>query len=1094
MSRKADGYNVVENCAKLSADKTFENLYRLICSHASSPAALWLENGTRKYATFTALAEQTDVWSRELSKQFGKAGRVAISLDCCKEWFPLFWGLVRSGHDTLLLDASMNDEKICSLMDNCGCRMIVSGKRRHLSDKYKQIHIAELKELPEKLPEGVSYKPVWGHNIALCTSGTTSDSNTFVYNEDTICDIALFSEKVMKENRLLIDDTNFRTLAFLPFHHILGFAGIFIWSGFLGYTTVYLKDSAPRTIAETAKRCKVTQIVAVPLLANSITKSFYATLRNEFGLVRVLMGTMLNFSIFLQSLMPKTGYKIANHMFRKTQRKILGNNIKSIVLGGSHADPSALKLLNGIGYYTVCGFGMTETAITSFETSWNLQNRLKGSIGEPMANTEYRIKGPGVVGELQIRGAGMHDGRYVNGQFVGPDIDADGWFSSGDIIRINKGAKQYFIEGRIKDVIVNESGENVYPDELEDLFTSLQGAEQMTVLGLSKKASKYEDISLVANVGDKFEDNDFLESMIASIREINKSLPAYKRLSKVFVTSEKLPVANGFKVKRLELKKLFAQGKIKAKELLLNTGTVASEQVGGTVEGDTVVSYVLQAPTQKRKEMIDKVRETFADVLTIPIERITENSHFIDELGGDSLQILSVATKLEEEYTIIIPDEEYVSCATPALAADMLTRLIYGQPQTLKKEERLPVSDFEDTAEYKDFKARREALLATGDDPYFVSHESPLRDTCIINGRELIDFGNYNYAGMSGRKEVNEAAKKAIDKYGTSSSGSRLLAGEKPIHGELERAIAEWKHTEDAVVCVGGHSTNVTFVGNFCGKNDLILYDALAHNSVAQGCKLSDAVTKSFPHNNVEALEKMLSTQRKYFEKVLIVIEGVYSMDGDIADVPAFVALKKKYGCFLMVDEAHSACVLGKTGGGVDEYFGLAGDDIDIKMGTLSKGLGTCGGYLAGKKALVEYLRYNLPGFVFSVGISPALAAASLEAIRLLKEDPSIMENMQRNIKCFAEEAAKRNLNICLGGKSAILPVLVGSDEDAARLSNEMNKRGVAVPPAMYPAVPKGKARLRFDVTSEHKPKQIIYALDALVQAAKDLGITLPSA
>ena len=217
-------------------------------------------------------------------------------------------------------------------------------------------------------------------------------------------------------------------------------------------------------------------------------------------------------------------------------------------------------------------------------------------------------------------------------------------------------------------------------------------------------------------------------------------------------------------------------------------------------------------------------------------------------------------------------------------------------------------------------------------------------------------------------------------------------------------------------------------------------------------------------------------------------------MDGDIADVPAFVEIKKKYGCFLMVDEAHSSCVLGATGGGVDEYFHLDKDDIDIKYGTLSKGLGTCGGYIAGKKSLVEYLRYNLPGFVFSVGVSPALAAGATEAIRLLRNDPSIMEKLHGNIDFFAEEARKRHLDICLGGKSAILPVLIGKDEDAFVLSSEMLKRGVSVPPAVYPAVPKNKARLRFDVISEHKPEQIVFALDTLLEAAKDLGITLPAA
>lgn len=195
---------------------------------------------------------------------------------------------------------------------------------------------------------------------------------------------------------------------------------------------------------------------------------------------------------------------------------------------------------------------------------------------------------------------------------------------------------------------------------------------------------------------------------------------------------------------------------------------------------------------------------------------------------------------------------------------------------------------------------------------------------------------------------------------------------------------------------------------------------------------------------------------------------------------------------FLMVDEAHSTCVIGETGGGVDEYYGLKGDDIDIKMGTLSKGLGACGGYIAGSHNMIEYMRYNLPGFVFSVGISPALAAAVLCSVRLMQTDRTIMADMRRNVQCFADECHKRGLDIGLAGKTAILPVLVGPDADAWALSNLLRHKGVFVPPAVYPAVPRDQARLRFCVTSVHKPEQIIEALDKLEEAANELGIVLP--
>ncbi len=404
------------------------------------------------------------------------------------------------------------------------------------------------------------------------------------------------------------------------------------------------------------------------------------------------------------------------------------------------------------------------------------------------------------------------------------------------------------------------------------------------------------------------------------------------------------------------------------------------------------------------------------------------------------------------------------------------------------------ITRFEDSPEYIQFARRQQEMMEAvhGDNPYFIRHDSPLTDCSLMEGQKVLNFGSYNYVGMSGRKEVSEAAKEAIDRYGTSASGSRLIAGEKTLYQDLERELAEWKHAEDCLVLVSGHATNVTFVGNFCGRGDLILYDSLAHNSVWEGCKISQAVCRPFPHNDPEKLEEILSRRRNKFAKVLIVIEGAYSMDGDIAKVPEIVAIKKKYGCFLMVDEAHSSCVLGEHGGGVDEYFGLAPDDIDIKMGTLSKGLGACGGYLAGKRAIIEYMRYFLPGFVFSVGISPALAAAALASLRLLASDPTIMKRLHDNIRVFDEETRKRGLNICLAGETAVFPVLVGDDDAAFLLSSTMRHRGIFVPPAVFPAVPQGQARLRYCVTSEHNREEIVKALDLLVDTAKEFGITLP--
>lgn len=1076
-------YDVIRDCKALSGNKTFENLYNLICSHGNIPAAKWIENGEIRSWTYREQAQLADNYAAYFATETGNSGRVCICLDSCKEWFPVFWGLLRSGHDILTIDAMADDKKVRSLMQEAKCEAMVTANRRNLD--YRQILVSQL----ATAPTAKDYKPVWGHDIALCTSGTTSASRIFVYDEETICETALFSECVFNKNHRCIDNKGYNTLTFLPFHHILGLSAIFIWSSFLGFTLVYIKDRTPKTITETCQRCHINQIVTIPLLANNLSKSVMAEVNRKGRNARAIFYLMEGISLGMQYIFPKAGLALADFMFHRAKKKLLGTDITCIILGGSSTDKRSLRHLNAMGYYTICGFGMTETNINGFEMGLGLPNRLEGSIGEPLTGTEYRIKDGGNEGELQVRGRGLHDGRIVNGEILPADVDAEGWFSTGDIATIDKAKKRYLIRGRIKDVIINESGENVYPDELEEAFGGFNGVEQMVILGVKKKESIYEDITLALNVGGKIADEGYIQELQGNVIQANKGLPVYKRLTRVVVSSAKFPTTSTQKVRRVELGKLIANGNIQVRDLNLYASAGEAKKEGVTAKAKSQVS------DETRKQMT----EIFANALNVSSFDIDPDANIMETMGVDSLQVLAIVTEIEEKFGVMIPNEAYASSCTSITETCALVEKIKSGEAGIEKQQQLvvrePIGTFEETEEFKQFCVRRAMMLSNGQkDPYFVCHDSPLLDTSVVGGRRMLDFGSYNYVGMSGRKEVSEAAKAAIDKYGTSASGSRLLAGEKPVHGELEREIASWKHTEAAIICVGGHSTNVTSIGFLCGKKDLIIYDALSHNSIVQGCQLSPATVRPFPHNDFESLDRILTAQRQYFEKVLIIIEGVYSMDGDIAPVPEIVAVKKRHKCFLMVDEAHSDCVLGPTGGGVDEHFSLQPDDIDIKMGTLSKGLGTCGGYLAGKASLIDYLRYSLPGFVFSVGMSPGLAAAATMSIRLLKSHPEIMESLHGNIRCFAEEAHRRKLDICLGGESAILPIMVGRDEDAFALSNELEKRGVLVPPAVYPAVPKGKARLRFGVISEHKPEQITKALDTLVEAAKDLGIELPTA
>lgn len=364
--------------------------------------------------------------------------------------------------------------------------------------------------------------------------------------------------------------------------------------------------------------------------------------------------------------------------------------------------------------------------------------------------------------------------------------------------------------------------------------------------------------------------------------------------------------------------------------------------------------------------------------------------------------------------------------------------------------------------------------------PFFIAHDGVAGAVTYIEGREYINFSSYNYLGLAGHPSVDQAAKDAIDRYGTSASASRLVAGERPIQRELERSLADNYGVEDCLVFVSGHATNVSTIATLFGPKDLVVHDGLAHNSIIEGIKLSGAARRSFPHNHADALDTLLAEVRGQFERVLIVIEGHYSMDGDIPDLPAFVDIKRRHGCFLMVDEAHSLGVLGATGKGLHEHYGVAGKDVDIWMGTLSKTLAACGGYVAGERALVEHLKYSAPGFVYSVGISPPVAGAALEALRIMNSEPERVARLHLRAQRLLARARDAGIDTGHSQGYAIVPALAGGSLKATRLSNQLFEHGINAQPIIHPAVEEKAARLRFFVSADHTDEQIERLIAAL--------------
>jgi len=390
------------------------------------------------------------------------------------------------------------------------------------------------------------------------------------------------------------------------------------------------------------------------------------------------------------------------------------------------------------------------------------------------------------------------------------------------------------------------------------------------------------------------------------------------------------------------------------------------------------------------------------------------------------------------------------------------------------------------------FRRDRDLIRATGDilklgDPFFRVHDGTAGAETVIEGKRYVNFCSYNYLGLNGHPRVAAAAKAAIERYGTSASASRLVSGERKPHRELERALAEVLGTEDCIAFVSGHATNVSVIGHLFGAKDLILHDALIHNSVLQGAFLSGARRMSFPHNDVAAAEQILAEQRGGHRHAAILIEGHYSMDGDVPDLPRFIAAARRHGARIMVDEAHALGVLGARGFGLAEHFGVEAGEVDLWMGTLSKALAGCGGYIAASGALVEYLKFTAPGFVYSVGMSPPLAAASLAALEIMRAEPERVRRLNANARRFRDAARARGIDTGASAGMAIVPVITGSSIAAGRLADALFRRGINVQPILYPAVPERAARLRFFLSSEHTAEQI----DTAVAAVAEVNATI---
>ena len=741
------------------------------------------------------------------------------------------------------------------------------------------------------------------------------------------------------------------------------------------------------------------------------------------------------------------------------------------------------------------------------------------------------------IGEIWVQSPSVGRGYYqrkdaTERTFDAFTVDGDGPFlRTGDLGFLYEG--QLYVSGRLKDMIIVR-GVNRYPQDIEE--TVERAADVVQAGSVGAFAMEHDGREQLVVVAETVRIRDMDWDM--HLQAIRRAVTAEHDLppdAVYLVRNSSVPKTSSGKIQRHACLHAVRDGDLKVIAKWVRWEEAAGVNTGGSLQP---MMKAAAAASHADEIIADDVNATIVEAVKYHVGNVageragelTLRTNIVLDLGLDSLERLEIARNLERTFGGRFPEQvldEIETIGQTALAiqrylppggearARMLIsgsspngeakpdgtglaagsgdpvadlRPVGSQENTVAAPPVEPESSVTQFAEYRRLKATMQQMQMTGvPNPYFTVHESVVGDTTIVDGKELISFASYNYLGLSGHPDVTAAAIEALRTYGSSVSASRLVSGEKPIHRELESEIANWIGVDDAILMVGGHATNETTIGHLVGSGDLIVHDALAHNSIVQGALLSGARRRPFPHNDYDALDQLLAEVRSQYRRVLIAIEGVYSMDGDFADVPRFIEVKKKHNAMLMVDEAHSFGTMGETGHGMAEHFALNARDVDIWMGTLSKSAASCGGYIAGSRELIELLRYTAPGFVFSVGMPPAQVGAALAAIRTLDEQPERVERLRQNSALFLSLCREAGLDTGDSSGTPVVPVITGNSIVALRLSNRLKADGINVQPILYPAVDESAARLRFFITSEHTESQIRRTVERTAEHLSEL-------
>ena len=620
----------------LKTSRHFVNIYQqLMHQNKKNVYAEYsgLNNRIKKYK-YSKMDQNVKKYALYLSNKIKKEGtnRVVLKVANCPSWGEVFWALLMAGFVPVLVDAKLPRENVINLANQAKAIAIIADDNHEYT-----LNKVRLDNILQNAKEEMS-NPSWADEVIFSSSGTTGDAKLMVFNGENFVNQICCSLKMTEESLDIMYPKKvgqIKILAMIPFHHIFGFVAVFLWYTFYGTTLVFPKSNTPSDLLSICQKTGITHVYSVPLFWDSLALSIKRKFAMQSEDKQKLLEKMMAYNLGEMSA-EEAGFASKKIVADKIKSMILGKHVRYCISGGGYLSNETSRAINGLGYPLYNGYGMTEVGVTSVELSPDVKQRLNGYIGKPLNGVEYKVNE--ADNELLIKSPTIHIREIIAGVEKETVLD-NGYFHTGDIV--NKCETGYMMKGRMKDVIINANGENIFPDELEIYFKDLENVTNLSVLGVvNKDKALREDIVLVLELDDKTSE-EALKELEKTIKGIK--LPHDTKIDAIYLAKNRLPMANNMKVKRFAIKKEIENGS--NKYVLINSKKVSSKTRKLSEEALT--------------KILPPVRELFSKILVLPTFKIDDEDHWINDLGGDSMNYVELVQEVDRYFDIEVPEEMY---------------------------------------------------------------------------------------------------------------------------------------------------------------------------------------------------------------------------------------------------------------------------------------------------------------------------------------------------------------------------------------------------------------------------------------------------